>query len=112
MLQALPPTEVILTSTKLFDEQAKYMPNACREVTPAEVEGDVMSVLQDMAMRSHQACNARHISRTDMILTPDGGVVVLEVNALPGMTRTSFIPAQLSAIGLSVADLFRDWMIK
>jgi len=70
-VQALPPTEVILTDTKLFDEHAKYTPNACLEITPAEVDPALQAMLQDAALRAHKACNARYISRSDMILTSE-----------------------------------------
>jgi D-alanine-D-alanine ligase-like ATP-grasp enzyme len=39
-----------------------------------------------------------------MIWNASGELVVLEINTLPGMTDTSFIPAQLRAAKLSLAD--------
>lgn len=53
--------------------------------------------IQSIAMKVHETCGCKDISRTDMILNSRGEFVVLEVNTIPGMTGTSFIPAQLTA---------------
>ena len=107
---ALPPTEIILTKTKLFDYEAKYNVGGCLEVTPAECSPDILRSLQETALKSHHACGASYISRTDMILDDNWEIVVLEINAIPGMTETSFIPAQLKSAGITVADLVKWWI--
>jgi D-alanine-D-alanine ligase len=45
--------------------------------------------------------------RIDYIL--QGGIFYfLEVNTVPGMTETSFIPQQIKAMGLNLTDLLTD----
>ncbi len=65
---ALSPTEIILTKTKLFDYEAKYNVSGCLEVTPAECSPEILRSLQGTALKSHHACGASYISRTDIIL--------------------------------------------
>lgn len=40
-----------------------------------------------------------------MILTPDRGAMVLEVNTLPGMTVNSLLPKAARAAGMAFGDL-------
>ena len=51
-------------------------------------------------------CNG--IIRIDYIISKSGKIHMLEVNTTPGMTPTSFIPQQVRAAGLSMADVLTD----
>ena len=106
--EALVPTEVILTQSELFDYDAKYRAGACVEVTPAEVEPEIFERIRQTAKDVHVACGCRDLSRTDMILNGKGELVVLEINTIPGMTGTSFVPAQLRANGSDVETFVRN----
>lgn len=103
-VQALVPTEIILTKGETFDYEAKYTVGGSREVTPAEIDIETTKRIQDLALQVHNVCGCKDISRTDFILNDAGELVVLEINTVPGLTATSFIPAQLTASGYSVAD--------
>ena len=97
-------TEIILTKGDLFDYTAKYTPAGCKEVTPAEVDSDVMQKIQQLAITCHKILGCKSISRTDVILKRDE-LFVLEINTIPGMTKTSFIPAQAAACGYTMKEL-------
>ena len=105
VLTPLPPSEVILKDTELFDYEAKYTPGVCVEVTPAEIDDLLQEEIQDVALQCHEIINCKSLSRTDVIVSENGTIYVLETNTLPGMTKTSFIPAQAKAFGLSMTDL-------
>lgn len=47
-------------------------------------------------------------SRTDMILDRDGKLWCLEVNSLPGMTPTSFVPQEAAAVGIGYGELCEE----
>lgn len=97
-------TEVILTKGELFDYEAKYTPQGCKEVTPADVDDVLMKKIQEIAVSCHTIMGCKALSRTDMILC-NGVLHVLEINTMPGMTKTSFIPEQARASGYSMKDL-------
>lgn len=97
-------TEIILTKGNLFDYEAKYTPSGCKEVTPAEISVDLMKIIKETAISCHKILGCRSISRTDLILKGND-LYVLEVNTIPGMTKTSFIPAEAEACGYSMMDL-------
>lgn len=100
----LPLSEIILKDSEFFDYEAKYTPGACIEVTPAEIDDLLQEEIQDIVLQCHEILNCKSISRTDVIVSENGTIYVLETNTLPGMTKTSFIPAQAKAFGLSMKD--------
>ena len=61
--------------------------------------------VQAAGLSAHQALGCRHFSRVDLMLTPDGHPVILEVNTIPGMTATSLLPKAASCVGISYEDL-------
>lgn len=108
---ALTPTEVILTKGELFDYEAKYSEGGCLEITPAKVDEIVIKKIKDLALMVHRVCGCKDISRTDIMMNENGDLIVLEINTVPGMTKTSFIPAELDASGISLVSFVKG-MIK
>lgn len=102
---ALLPTEIILAQDQLFDYHAKYTTGGCQEITPADIPEIITKKIQEVAIAAHIALRCKDISRTDMIMKKDGTIVVLEVNTIPGMTATSFIPAQAVASGYTLGEI-------
>lgn len=99
-LTALPLVEIIPGAEHpFFDYQAKYQAGASREICPAQLPDHIGRQAQDYAMAAHRALKLRGYSRTDMIVT-DTGLVVLETNTIPGMTPTSLLPQAAAVAGL------------
>ena len=61
----------------------------------------------DQALRAHQALSCSGYSRTDFIVS-DKGLVYLETNTLPGLTKASLYPKALKAQGIEFADFLQD----
>jgi len=97
-------TEVVLTKGEIFDYDAKYTSGGCEEITPANVDEETMKRIQNLAVKCHQIIGCKSISRTDIILKNDD-LYVLEINTIPGMTKTSFIPAEAKACGYSMKEI-------
>ena len=97
-------TEIILTKGELFDYQAKYTVGGCKEITPAEIDVVTMKNIQDIAVACHKVLGCKSISRTDIILK-DNDIYALEINTVPGMTKTSFIPQQAKVCGYDMKEL-------
>jgi D-alanine-D-alanine ligase len=98
---ALPVSEVRVVPGGAFDYAGKYLGRGTEEITPAALTDAERQQAQGLALLTHRAVGCFGYSRTDMILTPDGPVL-LEINTLPGLTRASFIPQQLAAAGRDV----------
>ncbi|PLX46863.1 MAG: D-alanine--D-alanine ligase [Desulfobulbaceae bacterium] len=100
-LTALPLVEIIPGEEyPFFDYQAKYEPGASREVCPAELDAETTKRAQEYGLVAHRALKLKGYSRTDMILSEDGDIYVIETNTIPGMTPTSLMPQAAKAHGL------------
>ncbi|MCK6599060.1 MAG: ATP-grasp domain-containing protein [Bdellovibrionaceae bacterium] len=106
-LRALCPSEVILETGSNFDYEGKYLGKGSKEITPAVLSAEQKRQCQELALKAHQIFSCYGYSRTDMILK-DQGPVFLETNTLPGMTKASFYPQQLSAENLSFQQFIND----
>ena len=102
-LYALPPIE-IRPKNKFFDFAAKYAGES-EEIVPATFPHKIKSAIEDLARKIHRALGLRHYSRSDFIIHPRRGIIVLEVNTLPGLTGESLMPKALRAIGSDTHEL-------
>lgn len=102
--QALIPTEIIPKSSEFFDYTAKYTPGASNDVTPPNMEKDIIEKIQAIALKAHTILGCSGMSRTDMMVS-DEGIYVLETNTIPGMTPTSLLPQEARAEGVSFPEL-------
>jgi D-alanine-D-alanine ligase len=104
--RALPAVEIVTEGA--YDYDARY--NAGRVVyfSPARLTAEQAEHVADVAVRAHTALGLRHLSRTDMILSPEGVASVLEINVAPGMTETSLLPQAVVAAGLDLPAVYRQ----
>jgi D-alanine-D-alanine ligase len=104
--QVLPVTEVIPVN-EFFDYEAKYTPGMAEEITPARLSNELTRKVQDLSSKIYDLCSCKGIVRVDYILK-DQTFYFLEINTVPGMTATSFIPQQIKAAGLVLTDLLTE----
>lgn len=104
-----PITEVV-TSNEFFDYNAKYN-GQVKEITPARLTPETTERVQAETSKIYDILGCRGIIRIDYILTGEKGkekINMLEINTTPGMTATSFIPQQVKAAGLNMAEVLSD----
>lgn len=89
--QALPIIEIV-PHHEFYDYEVKYQANGAEHVIPARLEPAVYERAQALAVKAHQALGCRGMSRSDFIVDPQRGPVILETNTIPGMTPTSLLP--------------------
>jgi D-alanine-D-alanine ligase len=106
-LVALPCSEVRVHQGRQFDYEGKYLGSGIEELTPAPISLEQSKLCQELALKTHKMIGCRGYSRTDMILT-DQGPLLLEINTLPGLSKASFIPQQLKAENISLRDFFQE----
>jgi len=101
--QTLPVIE-ICPKNKFFDYEAKYKVGYCDEIVPARINSAQAKSAQALSLKVHQILGCSGLTRVDLILrnhTP----YVLEINTLPGMTKTSLCPQSAAAAGISFTKL-------
>ena len=101
-----PITEVV-SQNEFFDYDAKYN-GQVQEITPARLSQAVTEKVQALTSRIYDIIGAKGIIRIDYIITEGDQINLLEINTTPGMTATSFIPQQVRAAGLDIADVLSD----
>lgn len=102
----LPITEVI-TENDFFDFEAKYTQGKADEITPARISDDLTQRIKTLTSAIYDILGCKGLVRIDYIIQ-EGTIFLLEINTVPGMTATSFIPQQIAAQGLEAQDVFTD----
>lgn len=112
-VKVLPITEVV-SHNDFFDYGAKYN-GEVEEITPARLSDSTTNRVKALTAAIYDILGAEGIMRVDYIITQeeeDGKMVdkinLLEINATPGMTLTSFIPQQAKAAGIDMKDLLTE----
>lgn len=101
----LPITEVV-THNEFFDYEAKYE-GKVDEITPARISDEMTHHIQQLTLRLYDLVGAKGIIRADYIIS-NNEPVLLEINTVPGMTETSFIPQQVEAANLKMTDVLTE----
>ncbi|MBN1926034.1 MAG: D-alanine--D-alanine ligase, partial [Prolixibacteraceae bacterium] len=91
------PTEVI-PNGEFFDYNSKYQVGGATEITPARLPEEKIKECQELTVKLYKLTGCKGIVRIDYILK-ENDFYFLEINTVPGMTHTSFIPQQLKAMG-------------
>jgi D-alanine-D-alanine ligase len=101
------PTLEIVPEHEFYDYESKYVPGMSRHVIPARVSEAAREECQRLSLAAHKLLGCRGISRADTIVAEDGSVWLLEVNTIPGMTKTSLVPDAARAAGIEFPELCR-----
>lgn len=102
--EALPVVE-IAAPDGWYGYEAKYTPGKTRYFCPAELPEGVRVEAQRLAVAVFDALGCEGFGRVDFRLSPGGGLYVLELNSIPGLTETSLLPKAAAAAGISFAAL-------
>lgn len=106
----LPATEVV-TDNEFFDYDAKYN-GQVQEITPARLAPETSERVAKITSAIYDILHANGIIRIDYIISKNADgtdkINMLEINTTPGMTPTSFIPQQVRAAGMNMADVLAD----
>ena len=103
------PGEILVTDSRhaFYDFEAKYLDEAGRRRSRARptCPTGVVEAVQDVAVRTFEAVGCEGLARVDVFVTPDGEVVVNEINTMPGFTPYSMYPRMWEASGVGYAEL-------
>jgi D-alanine-D-alanine ligase len=99
---ALPPTEIISTTT--FDFDSKYKTGGSKKIIPIQTSNENIANIQQAVAKVFEALQFNVCARIDGFLTADSKVILHDPNTIPGMSPASLIFKQTAEIGLDITQ--------
>jgi D-alanine-D-alanine ligase len=94
---------------EFYDFNAKYVEDDAAALScPADIPADAISRVRELAAAAFDAVGAEGLSRVDFFYTPEGELIINEINTMPGFTPKSMYPQMWAASGLGYADLIDE----
>lgn len=90
-----------------YDFEAKYLDGTSTNVVPAALDETMRRRIREYALHAFDAIGCEGLARVDFFLTDsaDGGLVINEINTMPGFTPFSMFPRLWEASGVPYAEL-------
>lgn len=95
----------IAPKSGIYDYEAKYTPGMSEYFMPARLPPTRYLGVLNLAERAVKALGCSGACRVDLLVTEGENEYVLEVNTIPGMTKTSLLPKIASGAGYDFSDL-------
>lgn len=102
-----PPEASVLAEVRygedhdFYDFDAKYLPEEEVDMgLPADLPADVTREVQRLAIETFEAMSCEGLARIDFFVRDDGGILVNELNTMPGFTPHSMFPRMWAASGM------------
>jgi len=92
-------------ATKFYDYEAKYKRTDTTYLIPPELAPGVIGLAEELALAAYKSLGCSGHARPDLRISTAGDPYVLEVNTLPGMTKTSLLPKIAKAAGMDYPTL-------
>jgi D-alanine-D-alanine ligase len=88
-----------------YDFDAKYLTDDTSMVIPPLIPAGQIAQIRELACAAFEAISCEGLARVDFFYTPDGEIIVNEINTMPGMTLASGFPKMWEATGLPLPQL-------
>lgn len=88
-----------------YDFEAKYLDGSTRVELPTDLPSDE---IRDAAILAFRALGCEGLARVDFFYSQTSGLVINEINTMPGFTPTSVFPKLWSHAGKSYSELITD----
>jgi D-alanine-D-alanine ligase len=92
-------------ATKFYDYEAKYKRTDTQYLIPPELPRAIVERAEHFALAAYTALGCSGHARPDLRISAAGEPYVLEVNTLPGMTKTSLLPKIAKSVGMDYPTL-------
>ena len=74
----------------------------------SELDEELSDAMTKTAQKVFEITGARGVGRVDFMVDRDNKPYVLEINAVPGMSRSSLIPMEAQFAGIEYDDMVED----
>jgi D-alanine-D-alanine ligase len=103
-VEASPPGEIVAHGD-WYDYETKYRDGGMELVVPAPISAEQSERLRELALEAFRLGGCAGLARCDFFVEDDGGILVNEINTMPGFTETSVYAKLWEAAGVSYPDL-------
>ena len=93
---------------EFYDFNAKYVDDAAALSCPADLPEEAITRVRELAAVAFDAVGAEGLSRVDFFYTPEGELIINEINTMPGFTPKSMYPQMWKASGVGYAELIDE----
>ena len=108
------PGEIVPTH-EFYDYEDKYVDGAAEMRVPADLPAEVADDARRLAVLAYRALRGDGLGRVDLFYeierldgSPGRGLLINEINTMPGFTPYSMFPTLWAATGLSYRDLIDE----
>ncbi|MBA2505625.1 MAG: D-alanine--D-alanine ligase [Thermoleophilaceae bacterium] len=104
--EVLPIVEAVPRESDFYDFEARYEIGRTKFECPAELGDEATELVGSTALAVYRLLGCYGFARVDIMLDEvSGEPLVLETNAIPGLTETSLLPQAGEAAGIAFDDL-------
>jgi D-alanine-D-alanine ligase len=104
-VQTSQPGAIVTNASDWYDFESKYAAGGMELIVPAPLEAEVVERVRELAARVYRAVGGTGFARCDFFVRGDDGVLVNEINMIPGFTPTSVFGKLFEASGMPYPDL-------
>ncbi len=90
---------------EFWDFEAKYQDAASGMQIPAPIPAEHLREIRRMAALAFDAVSCEGMARVDFFYTPDGQILINEINTIPGLSPASYFQKMWEASGLAFPQL-------
>ena len=102
---SLPGQLLIDGGEEFWDFEAKYLDAASGMAIPAPIPAAHQQEIRRMAALAFEAVSCEGLARVDFFYTPDGQILINEINTIPGLSPASYFQKMWEASGLDFPRL-------
>ena len=96
----------IVPGADFYDYADKYLTDGAKLLVPAQIPEAAAQEAQRLAISAYRALRCEGMARVDFLYEPDGrGMLLSEINTIPGFTPISMYPKLWQASGLPYPEL-------
>ena len=94
----------IAPKKEFYDYEAKYQDDSTDLYIPARISEETADLVRELALAAYEALGCAGLSRVDFFVQ-DEGIILNEINTLPGFTAISMYPKLMMEGGMTHFEL-------
>ena len=102
---SMPGQLLIEGGEEFWDFEAKYLDQASGMAIPAPIPARALQEVRRLAAEAFDAVSCEGMARVDFFYSPDGQILINEINTIPGLSPASYFQTMWEASGLPFGQL-------